>query len=656
MDQINIDHHSQQKAFRSPFGAVALGTKVVLHLAVDAPPGAVQSVKLVLRREGDGEETIPMALVEEKLYQVVIAPQRHGLWWYYFQVQVAGKTIYYGNNPQGQGGQGATASHVPPGYQLTVHLPQAVTPAWIKEGVMYQIYVDRFFNGCEDGRVLNPKPGSLIHSHWDDQPVYIRDCRNQRILRWDFFGGNLLGVIKKLPYLKELGVTVIYLNPIFEAPSNHKYDTADYKKIDSMYGDEETFITLCRVAKELGINIMLDGVFSHTGSDSIYFNREGSYSELGAYQSPQSKYYSWFRFHQYPDEYESWWGIDTLPNVNEHDPSYQEFMFDKEDGVVRKWIALGAKGWRLDVVDELPGEFVKLLRQAVKETDQEAVVLGEVWEDASNKVSYGERREYLLGEELDSTMNYPFRTAFTEFLLERIPGNDAQRRMANLWENYPIHHFYSAMNLVGTHDTVRILTLLATGDPCNDVAEADLAKRRLSPEQAALGKARLKLLALLQMTFPGLPSIYYGDEAGLEGYRDPLCRGPYPWGREDKELVQWHKRLIALRHQYPVLKTGQWIPLFLGEQVYGFGRQIKGGQDVFGQARPDNTSVILLNRHPREKVQIELEIGHWCTGPLVDVLAGDGEREYRLVEGKLTLELEPLTGKLLLEKVVEEHE
>ncbi|MDW7673344.1 MAG: glycoside hydrolase family 13 protein, partial [Bacillota bacterium] len=582
-------HHSQQELYRSPFGAAACGEEVTLRLKVNSQ---VTPEKVVVRywqeilgaHEGQGgsqQEAImePVTgLSKHRMYQVKLRlPRTTGLVWYLFKVELSGKTFFYGNNQKGLGGVGQIATSLPPAYQITVHDPKLTTPSWFKDGVIYQIFVDRFFNGCEDGRVLHPKPNSLLHAHWDSIPIYIRDIRHGEVIRWDFFGGNLLGVLKKLSYLKELGVSILYLNPIFEAPSNHKYDTADYFKIDPMFGDNEIFHSLCQVAQELGIAVILDGVFSHTGSDSIYFNKEGNYPQLGAYQSTESPYYSWYRFSQHPEHYESWWGIDTLPNVNELNSSYQNFIYQGENSVVKYWMGQGTKGWRLDVVDELPGAFVKGIRQVMKKADPDSILIGEVWEDASNKESYGERRQYLLGYELDSVMNYPFRKSLLDFALGVQDAAEVHQVLMSLYENYPLHHFYSAMNLIGSHDVPRTLTLLGEAPDGDTLTVKEMSTFKLSQEQRRLAVTRLKLLTLWQMTFPGVPSIYYGDEAGTEGHGDPLCRKPFPWGQEDQELLNWHKLLIGLRNKLAVLRTGQWIPLVAEGDVYGYLRCIENG-------------------------------------------------------------------------------
>jgi 4-alpha-glucanotransferase len=649
LNQDSIIHDSHQDFFRSPFGAVTCNTTVSLRVIIRT---CELPESVTIRQWHAGcEKRIPMTLWrddgEEKVYQAeIIAPAVAGLLWYYFIIKLQGLTYYYGNNTQGLGGKGQRWGHNPRGYQITVFRQEAATPHWFKEGLVYQIFVDRFYNGHEDGKINNPPKGSLIHPYWDDTPFYVRDTGTGRIFAYDFFGGNLQGVLKKLSYLKELGVSAIYLNPVFESPSNHKYDSGDYKQIDSMFGNKELFTHLCDQAREMGMHIILDGVFSHTGSNSRYFNKEGRYPELGAYQSPESPYYSWYRFKEYPERYESWWDIDTMPNVNELEPSYINFIIDNQDSVLRHWLNAGIKGWRLDVADELPDQFIKHFRTVMKEFDPDTVLIGEVWEDASNKVSYGTDREYFWGDGLDSVTNYPFRNILLDFMLGKNDAAETQRRLLSLYENYPRENFYAAMNVLGSHDVPRILTLLGEAPPHESLSIIDQANYRLPPEQRNLAVKRLKLLTLWQMTFPGAPCIYYGDEAGLEGFTDPFNRGTYPWGQEDRELLAWYYKITNLRGQYAALRTGDWLPLPVSDDVYGFVRKIDNGRDVFGQLRPSNVAIILLNRNKDCERLVSLDLAGYCQDTLTDILHDD--KIIAIPEGKLEITLQALEGTLLV--------
>ena len=648
MNEKFIIHDSHMEFFRSPFGAVCCNDELFLRLKIqgqDAP----DTVVLRLWQDSIGERKLEMKLKQEPsdslIYEVQLNVSREtGVLWYYFIITIKDTIYFYGNQTDKLGGVGRLYESIPPAYQVTVYKQGAVTPEWFKNGVMYQIFPDRFYNGT--GQVLNPKKDSVIQGDWTNHPYYIRDADNGRIVAYDFFGGNLQGVIEKLPYLKELGINVIYFNPIFSSPSNHRYDTGDYKTVDSMLGDNQVFEELCTKGKECGISVILDGVFSHTGSDSIYFNREGNYPGVGAYQSKESIYYKWYRFENHPDKYEAWWGIDTLPNVEENEASYIDFIIEGQDSVIKQWLKLGAKGWRLDVADELPDSFIKKIYKTMKEVDEDSVLIGEVWEDASNKESYGKLRQYLQGEEMDSVMNYPFRQITLDFMLGTMDANAVHRAFMSLAENYPSHNLYAMMNLIGSHDVPRVLTLLGEAPPADSLTVAQQAKYRLPQEKQQLAVARLKMLVLWQMTFPGVPSVYYGDEAGLEGYKDPYNRGTYPWGKENVELLTWHKKMIALRNQYDVFKTGRWFSLPAHEQVYAYIRSITNGQDIFGHSKQDNTAVVLFNRSS-DSITVQLPVRAWCHGIMLDLL--NDNQQIPIVDGVLTISLQPLEGKVLLQ-------
>jgi len=380
--------------------------------------------------------------------------------------------------------------------------------------------------------------------------------------------------MEKLDYLKELGVETLYFNPIFEAAENHRYGTADYSRIDPMLGCNEDFSSLCDEAHKRGMRVMLDGVFNHTGYVSRYFNGDGFYPEVGAAQSEDSPYRSWFNFTHWPHKYESWWGIYSLPAVNEGDPSYQDFIFASKDSVVRRWLRAGADGWRLDVADELPDDFVQGIHKAARAEKPDAVVIGEVWEDGSNKVAYGVRRKHILGGHCDGLMNYPLRTAILDFFLRK-NGSGFVESMETLRENYPPFAFYSSMNSLGTHDTPRILTLLGAEGEYKEQSRDARAAFRLSPEQLSRGRERLMAAAALLFCFPGSPTVYYGDEAGMEGFEDPFNRRTFPWGREDEALLNWFRALGSLRKDCPALRRGD-ISYLAGEgAVLAFTRSVQ---------------------------------------------------------------------------------
>lgn len=438
-------------------------------------------------------------------------------------------------------------------WQLTVYDKNYTTPEWIKGGIMYQIFPDRFCKG--KGNIKNVPEDRIIHENATDTPAW-KPNHNGKILNNDYYGGNLKGIEEKLPYIASLGVNVIYLNPIFEAHSNHRYNTADYSKIDSLLGDEKDFMSLCKKSEEYGIKIILDGVFSHTGSDSIYFNREGRYNSPGAYNNENSPYKDWFTFEE-NGKYKSWWGIDTLPETNEANESFIEYIAGK-NGIAEKWLKCGAYGYRLDVADELPDKFLDKFCKKVKSINKDYVVIGEVWEDATNKISHGGRRKYLLGEQLDSVMNYPFASAILTFMRYGVAENFMES-VVTICENYPKTALDCLMNHIGTHDTARILTSLIY-DSIEHKPRHIQIDCKLNAEEYEKAKQLLKCATVLQYTLPGFPSIYYGDEAGVEGGGDPFNRSFFPWGAEDSDLTEWYKKLGGIRNSLKCLKNGVFKP------------------------------------------------------------------------------------------------
>lgn len=668
--EVKARHHSQNRVYREPFGAVACGQKVVIRLQTSAT--VEQCWLRIWETESEREKLIPMHIPNQSdfdprtgtLNQGIFlkrgsnstdseddwdsessnilfegefnTPASPGLVWYYFVIKVEGQQFYYGNNEEQLGGIGQVKGEQPPSWQITVYNPMQI-PEWYRRGIIYQIFVDRFYKGesaySEQEYVKN---NALVHMDWEDTPFYIKDEKG-RVTHWDFFGGNLDGILQKLPYLQGLGVSILYLNPIFEAVSNHKYDTGDYHKIDPMFGNDEIFDRLVTRAKHYGISIILDGVFSHTGRDSLYFNRYGHYPEVGAYQSPDSPYYAWYRFKPGSHEYKSWWDIKDLPEVDEMNSSYRQFIYGTQESVIQKWMRKGVAGWRLDVADELPDEFIQELRQAVKTSNPEAVLIGEVWENASNKMSYGKLRQYFWGQELDGTMNYPFREIFLNFLLGEWDSFKAHRHVMSLYETYPRENFYALMNLMGSHDRIRILTVLGGAPSEGTLSDSERRTFRLSPSERQLALQRLKLFSLIQMMFPGVPSIYYGDEAGLEGYADPYNRGTFPWGKEDLDIENWFRRLIRWRKEYEVLQTGDFQSYYYGQDVYGLQRA-GGGEAV----------TVLINRNPSVMQEVELNLDIQDRPLIIDLMSGEvlakGDQE------KLTVHIEPLSSRVFFAK------
>ena len=619
--EITAYHDSRQTACRFPFGAVPGGTAVTLHLVVQGR--GTEAVFLRLW-EDDREILLPMECTEKeqeaperaearemerepevrsRRYGITFTvPERGCLVWYYFLIRQGEEICWYGSNEAQQGGMGQLWDREPPSFQITVYDRDSVTPAWLKQAVVYQIFPDRFCRGKVPADRFQGKPGALIHSAWEGDPCYVKDKEGQ-VAYYDFYGGTLEGILEKLPYLEELGVNCLYLNPIFQARSNHRYDTGDYKAIDPFLSSEETFRILCREARRHGMRILLDGVFSHTGADSRYFNRARTYKGLGAWQGPASPYYKWYHFRKYPEDYGCWWGDRSLPEVTETEPSYLDFIIRDKDSVLHHWLDAGISGWRLDVADELPDGFLTCFYQELKAKEPEAALIGEVWEDASNKESYGIQRQYLSGGKLDSVMNYVLRNLMLDFALGKTDAQGADRRYWQQVENYPRENLYAMLNLLGSHDVERLRTLL---------------EARYEPEKA---RALNGLLRAWQMTLPGAPAVYYGDEAGLTGGRDPENRKPFPWGKEDKQLEGCCRSLIQLRRSHTALSTGRFQTFRAQGDGYVYGRFLEGGRDVFGQPGENGVFVIALNRGD-QPLQAEVDTEGLAYGELEPVEPG----------------------------------
>ena len=548
-----LPFHSRNLFFKSVFGAVKTDECVKFRLVLPRS-FCVSGAYFLLAKDGEQTTEYPMYWAgmhgdAQEIWDIEISVAEKGLYFYHFDYDGAwgrGSVCLVGD------GAGAVANANSPReeWQLTVYDKNYQTPDWLKGGLIYQIFPDRFYNSGAPKE--NVPADRILRTDTENQP-YFRPDSEGVVRNNDYFGGDLCGIEEKLPYLASLGVTCIYLNPIFEAHSNHRYNTADYSKIDSLLGTQTDFESLCAEAQKRGIRIILDGVFSHTGDDSLYFNRENRYPTLGAYNSAASPYYTWYSFYDYPNGYKSWWGFETLPEVDEESPAYLEFITG-ENGIVRKWLRAGAAGWRLDVADELPDVFIDALTRAAKAEKADALVLGEVWEDATTKWAYGVRRRYLLGGQLDSVMNYPFANAILSFARDGIAEQFCTSVM-QIVENYPKPALDVMMNHIGTHDTERAITKIA-GESCEYRDREWQSAKALTDAEYKRGEALLKLAAVLQYTLPGVPSVYYGDEAGLQGYKDPFNRGCYPWGRENQALLAFYRRLGSLRRGLPCLKDG----------------------------------------------------------------------------------------------------
>lgn len=537
---MNIVKHNPYKD-KLPIGAVKTNHKLFINIYIDKNQSPYDCQCLV-RSDDTGEITshLMTAVIDENniiQFNLELSFDKVGLYYYFFSYCSNGEYFYVG-----KGEHGATIGSFLPQWQLTIYDENFSTPSWIHGGIMYQIFPDRFSRADTLPKKTAKQPRKIV-DNWYSTPEFIYD--NPEYKADDFYMGNIQGIIQKLDYLQELNISVIYLNPIFESAENHRYSTADYMNIDPYLGSEEDFQELICQCNQRNIKILLDGVFSHTGADSIYFNKFNNYDSVGAYNSAFSPYYSWYKFQEYPEKYESWWNFTTLPNVNEEDPHYLDFITNKEQGVLSHWLKKGVSGYRLDVIDEIPDLFLDKLRATVKANNPENLIIGEVWEDATTKEAYGKRRRYLLGNQMDSVMNYPWKEAIIQ-LVQTQNTEAFYQSIMTIIANYPKETLNCLMNILSSHDTMRIITQLGE---TRHVLPENQGKTFLEAEMKEKAITLLKQAAFLQFTLPGVPSIYYGDEVGLEGYKDPYCRRGYPWGKENQTILEFYKTLTKVRSE-----------------------------------------------------------------------------------------------------------
>lgn len=610
---MHAEHNSYVTYFRDPFYAVPVGEEITLRVMVFSynPPAWVHLYV--------GDTEYPMYFISAfssfRVYEArVPTPKAPGLLWYYFHICADGETKFLGAPTDGYGGMGKLSSTVPERcWQITTYEPFK-TPKWFQKAVFYQIFPDSFKKGGNHD-------AKGILKNWKDQRFYKAEQFGGEYLANDMYGGDLDGITASIPYLKSLGVSAVYLNPIFESPSNHKYDTSDYENVDAAFGGNQAFDTMIEEGEKNGIRFMLDGVFNHTGSDSRYFNKNGRYPELGAYQSQNSPYYSWYNFMQFPHVYSSWWGFQTLPDTNDADEEFRSYILTDENSIVRRWLKAGASGWRLDVADELSDDFIKLLRKSAKEAREDAVILGEVWEDASNKVSYNKNRAYFFGRELDGVMNYPLKDAILKFVGS---GKDAWsfvRLFYSLKQHYPPQNLYCCLNFLSSHDTERALSVLGGAPPKDTLPREKQAAFSLSNEAREKAIRRLMVAYAILFTLPGAPCVFYGDERGMEGLGDPFNRSAMPWEQEEKRLFDTIASLAELRNKHDALSVGEWIPVYYNASALCYLRIITDETDALGDKAQNGIFLIAVNVSETESVTMPLDLGrfHFKETPALDI-------------------------------------
>ena len=579
----------------SYLGAFPCGAVIDIEVTVSHRYGA-SGVVLRICKDGEGDLDIPLDFCRsdnrEDIYCCALNTaelcrgEDQGLFYYEFLFLRGLNTLFTDtcNNFDFELNEKAGSR-----FRMLVYEKDFKTPDSFGKGVMYQIFTDRFFRGeSDEAKSIEIREDAELNKDWEKGIPQYQEYPGQPLKNNMFFGGSLWGVAEKLDYLCSLGVTYIYLCPIFEAYSNHKYDTATYERVDAMFGGDEAFDNLVAKAKEKGIGIILDGVFNHTGDDSVYFNRYKKYGDGGAYNDPDSPYRSWFNFRNYPNEYESWWGIEILPKLNHENKDCRHY-FTGEGGIIQKYIDRGIAGWRLDVADELSDEFLDELRVSAKRaSNSDAVIIGEVWENAADKVAYGKRRRYFRGSQLDSVMNYPVKNAIISFC-QWGDEEALYNTLTEIYSSYPPCVSHKLMNIIGTHDTDRILTVLGRDAEDEFLDNKAKSTKKLSRDQLIHGIEMLKIAAALQFTVYGIPSVYYGDEVGMEGYGDPFCRMPFPWHKMNEshraELLWYYRALGRIRKNEKALDGGRFYVV-----------HHENGAIVYVREKEDSRVITVANR------------------------------------------------------------
>ncbi len=605
-----IIHDSGNEAYRCPMGSVPTESQVQLRLFDGT--GLIKRAEVIF----SGDYTHREVRMDKALSATVTMPKTPVALRYRFRLTFRGNyNIWLGEVFGTQ--RSRISMRDLKGFRLTVYQKGFDTPAWFRRSIMYQIFPDRFARDGNDtakqGVKYHRSLGRLVDwaDAWDKPVKWQPGPGESGYMPNDFYGGTFKGIEGKLPYLKSLGISVLYLNPIVESCSNHRYDTADYNKPDPILGTMKDFDRLVSAAKKQGIRIMLDGVFSHTGADSVYFNRYNSYDAVGAYQSTKSPYYPWFDFSHHPDKYRTWWGFESLPEVEETNPKWQDFIITGKNSVVRNWLRHGTCGWRLDVADELPDSVLELIRKATKEEGEDLVVMGEVWEDAIEKESYGLKRTYALGNALDTTMNYPFRDGTYNFLAGHTDAYALAEILLSQRLHYPKPMYYSLMNLLSSHDIPRIRTMLAIAPEAMPGERAEQVARVVTPEEDFKGAQLQKLASALSFCVPGVPSVYYGDETGMNGFRDPFNRAPFHYGKNS--LVDWYAKLGQLRNKHTALSTGAMGVCAANSDTLLVLRSITNGLDVFGE-KADSSSLLMVINRSGSTVTVDTNIYEACRG------------------------------------------
>jgi glycosidase len=698
-----LRHDSRDTLYRTPGGAVSAGTGVILRLRTFHDDVTAVGARIFSLRTG-GAQVVPMKLAASDVgcAQASLAADSCDYWqasvpgalaaqpdnlWYRFVVTDGTDTDYYGDDTAAlDGGLGrASDDAVDQSWALMQYVPGFTAPSWAKDAVIYQIFPDRFRNGRKDN---DPKTGDVRYDEpviklgWGTLPEgYCRGyavpdaaCPNrfdpgatgrEGPRGRDYMGGDLKGVDQQIDYLASLGVNAIYFNPIFDAASNHSYDTQDYKHIDPYFGNQKDFDNLVKHAKSVGIRVILDGVFNHMSSDSPLFDRYHHYATVGACEATSSPYRTWFIFHEVgagngkcagangplSADYDGWFGFDSIPVLLKTQAAVQAYFLTAPNSIAKQWILAGASGWRLDVSGDpsFPNGYWESFRSVVKAANPQALTISETWQKDSTLL------RMVRGDRLDTTMNYRFRDAVLGFLAPQdfdpkgfadsghaIEPSTFLSRLASAREDYSDATYYSLMNLLDSHDTERLLWTLTPGPDTP-------ANKEANPASVAAGKARLRLASLIQFTVPGAPTVYYGDEVGMTGDDDPDDRRTYPWadlgGSPDTALFGHYQSLAALRRSVPALTVGDFRVL-LADDAADVG--------AYGRKSGSSAAIVVLNRSASSQAVHVPTGGYLRDGVVFSQRFPAGGPSATSASGELVVTVPALSGLVLVANAVQD--
>lgn len=569
------------------------GTMYSVTIRIPMDMGWVDQAKFFIENENERRVYI-MHHVENKdgyaCFQVDVELPIHALYHYYFSLEVNHQFFYLKKDHL----EDFSSISMDDMWKMSSGFS---VPDWAKGKMMYHVFLDRFNRGSKEE--LEPMKNRIIHSSWDEEPMIGPDSKK----RWniDFYGGDLKGIEEKLDYIESLGVSILYISPIVSSQSNHRYDTADYEMVDPYAGNLEDLKRLCEAAHKRGMKVIVDAVFNHTGNDSKYFNQYGNFDTIGAYQSNDSIYFPFYRTYQNNGEicFDYWWGMKNLPVCNGYSIKWQDYIYG-EGGVIDLWFSCGIDGLRLDVADELTDEFIEGIRCAVKRNKQDGFILGEVWKNPMRM-----NRGYLSsGKGMDSVMNYPLVDALIRYF--KYEDQDKLREvLRQLKTEYPDDTLFSLMNFTSTHDISRAINIFGTkefdytGEWAWDPSNRDLKyqkKFQMSEEEYKRGK-EIYQTYLFTLTFlPGILSIFYGDEAGVQGLGNLANRKPFPWDNIDSEILEFVRWMGRIRQRESFLEKADFRLVDLNNQCFSFERV---GQDQLAQ--------VFINRSSNK---IPLDIDH----------------------------------------------